>query len=95
MRDYCPLAPEMNLQPFFELMDNPQIVKVFHAGRQDLEIIYFMHHRIPAPLFDTQVAAQVCGYGESVGYETLVNSLLNLELDKSFRFTNWEAEAVG
>lgn len=89
-----PLAPEMNLQPFFELMDNPQIVKVFHAGRQDLEIIYFMHHRIPAPLFDTQVAAQVCGYGESVGYETLVNSLLNLELDKSFRFTNWEARPL-
>ena len=89
-----PLASEMNLQPFFELMDNPQIVKVFHAGRQDLEIIYFMHHRIPAPLFDTQVAAQVCGYGESVGYETLVNSLLNLELDKSFRFTNWEARPL-
>lgn len=89
-----PLAPEINLQPFFELMDNPQIVKVFHAGRQDLEIIYFMHHRIPAPLFDTQVAAQVCGYGESVGYETLVNSLLNLELDKSFRFTNWEARPL-
>ena len=85
-----PLAKNLNLSPFFKLMDNPNIVKVFHAGRQDLEIIYFMHHKIPAPIFDTQIAAQVCGYGESVGYETLVNSLLGQELDKSFRFTNWE-----
>ena len=85
-----PLVKNLNLNPFFDLMDNPNIVKVFHAGRQDLEILYFMHHKIPAPVFDTQVAAQVCGYGESVGYETLVNSLLGKELDKSFRFTNWE-----
>lgn len=89
-----PLAPGLNLSPFFELMDNPNIIKVFHAGRQDIEIIYFMHHKIPHPLFDTQVAAQVCGYGESVGYETLVNGLLNLELDKSCRFTNWEARPL-
>ena len=85
-----PLAVNINLSPFFNLMDNKNIVKVFHAGRQDLEIIYFMHHKIPTPIFDTQIAAQVCGYGESVGYETLVNSLLGKELDKSCRFTNWE-----
>ena len=85
-----PLAKDINLSPFFKLMDNPEILKVFHAGRQDLEIIYLMHHKIPAPIFDTQIAAQVCGYGESVGYETLVNSLVGKELDKSFRFTNWE-----
>jgi len=85
-----PLAKDIDLSHFFNLMDNPEIIKVFHAGRQDLEIIYFMHHKIPTPIFDTQIAAQVCGYGESVGYETLVNSLLGKELDKSFRFTNWE-----
>lgn len=89
-----PLAHGIDLKAFFDLMDNPQIIKVFHAGRQDLEIIYLMHHQLPAPLFDTQVAAQVCGFGESVGYETLVKSLLELELDKSCRFTNWEARPL-
>ena len=85
-----PLVKGINLQPFFDLMDNPNVLKVFHAGRQDIEILYLMHHKIPTPIFDTQIAAQVCGYGESVGYESLVNSLLGKELDKSCRFTNWE-----
>lgn len=84
-----PLAPEINLQSFFELLQNPDIVKVFHSGRQDLEILYLMTGKIPAPLFDTQVAAMVCGFGESIGYESLVRHILHIELDKTSRLSDW------
>ncbi|MEM8744392.1 MAG: ribonuclease D, partial [Pseudomonadota bacterium] len=83
------LAEGIDLEPFFELMADQDITKVFHAARQDIEII---HHRagiIPAPVFDTQIAAMVCGFGESASYGLLVKKLLNRELDKSSRFTDW------
>ena len=84
-----PLASNIDLTPFFELMNNPSTVKVFHAGRQDVEIIYAKTRSIPTPLFDTQIAAMVCGFGESVGYVNLVKKILNVDLDKGARFTDW------
>lgn len=84
-----PLADGLDLAPFFELMAQTDTVKVFHAGRQDLEIIHFKAGIIPQPLFDTQVAAMVCGFGESVGYVNLVKKILGLDLDKGARFTDW------
>jgi ribonuclease D len=84
-----PLAPGINLTAFYELMRNKKVVKVFHAARQDIEIFWHDAQTIPDPLFDTQVAAMVCGFGDSVGYETLVNRLTNGSVDKSSRFTDW------
>ncbi|QEL26302.1 ribonuclease D [Bosea sp. F3-2] len=84
-----PLAPELDLAPFFGLMVNESVVKVFHAARQDLEIVWLLGRVLPAPLFDTQVAAMVCGYGDSVGYEQLANDLAKARIDKSSRFTDW------
>ncbi|KZD09664.1 ribonuclease D [Oceanibaculum pacificum] len=84
-----PLALGMDLKPLFALMANPAVLKVFHAARQDIEIFYFLGNVIPAPLFDTQVAAMVCGFGDSVGYETLASRLANARIDKSFRFSDW------
>ena len=84
-----PLAPEMDLAPFLALMADEKVVKVFHAARQDLEIIWNKGKLIPAPLFDTQVAAMVCGFGEQVSYESLASSLANARIDKSSRFTDW------
>ncbi len=84
-----PLAPGLDLAPFFALMTNPAVVKVFHSARQDVEIIWFMGHVIPTPLFDTQVAAMVCGYGDSVSYEQLVSDLARARIDKTSRFTDW------
>ncbi len=84
-----PLAPELDLAPFFGLMTNPAVVKVFHAARQDLEIVWLLGRVLPVPLFDTQVAAMVCGYGDSVGYEQLANDLAKARIDKSSRFTDW------
>ncbi len=84
-----PLAPSIDLQPFFELMANPSIVKVFHAGRQDIEIVFSKAGLIPEPIFDTQVAAMVCGFGESVGYVNLVKKVLSIDVDKGARFTDW------
>jgi len=84
-----PLSRNMDLAPFFELMNNTTTVKVFHAGRQDIEIIYAKTRTIPAPMFDTQVAAMVCGFGESVGYVNLAKKILNVDLDKGARFTDW------
>lgn len=83
------LAEGLDLAPLWELFDDRDIVKVFHAARQDLEIFFQATGRIPAPLFDTQVAAMVCGYGEQVGYETLVRKICQTGLDKSSRFTDW------
>ncbi|WP_332682218.1 ribonuclease D [Bosea sp. (in: a-proteobacteria)] len=84
-----PLAPELSLEPFLALMADPKVVKVFHAARQDLEIVWMIGKLIPVPLFDTQVAAMVCGYGDSVGYEQLANDLAKARIDKSSRFTDW------
>src|SRR5215475_4081068 len=84
-----PLSPEIDLDPFFRLMGNEKIVKVFHAARQDIEIIFNRGGLIPHPVFDTQVAAMVCGFGDSVSYDQLVQRLTGARLDKSSRFTDW------
>ena len=76
-----PLAPDIDLTPFYALMKNRKVVKVFHAARQDIEIFYHEGDAIPDPLFDTQVAAMVCGFGDSVGYETLVRKLTGGSVD--------------
>lgn len=83
------LAPDIDLAPFFALMGDESVLKVFHSGRQDIEIIYHMGGLIPHPLFDTQVAAMVCGFGDSISYEQLVNRLAGQQIDKSSRFTDW------
>ncbi|RMF11277.1 MAG: ribonuclease D [Alphaproteobacteria bacterium] len=84
-----PLAPGLSLDPFYDLMRNEKVLKVFHAARQDIEIFVHEMGDVPHPLFDTQVAAMVCGFGESVGYETLVNTLTGAKLDKVARFMDW------
>jgi ribonuclease D len=84
-----PLAPNLDLSPLHELLANPGVLKVFHAGRQDLEIFYTATGSVPTPVFDTQIAAMVCGFGDQVGYETLVSRLTGGRLDKSQRFTDW------
>jgi ribonuclease D len=84
-----PLAEGISLEPFMALMADESVVKVFHSARQDLEIIWNLGQMIPAPLFDTQIAAMVCGYGDSVSYEQLVNDLAKARVDKSSRFTDW------
>ena len=84
-----PLVKGMSLEPLYDLFRNTDVVKVFHAARQDLEIFYIEGGVIPTPLFDTQVAAMVCGFGEQVGYETLVRKIAKSSLDKSSRFTDW------
>ena len=84
-----PLRPGISLDPFFQLMANERVVKVFHAARQDLEIIWNQARLIPHPIFDTQVAAMVCGFGEAVSYVNLVKQITRQDLDKTSRFTDW------
>ncbi len=85
-----PMADGIDLGPLLDLMvNNDQILKVFHAGGQDLEIIHNLTGKVPVPLFDTQVAAMALGYGEQVGYSSLVESMLGHHLDKGARFTDW------
>ncbi|WP_438956786.1 ribonuclease D [Cognatiyoonia sp.] len=84
-----PLVKDLSLEPLYDLFRDEGVVKVFHAARQDLEIFYVDAGVIPTPLFDTQVAAMVCGYGDQVGYETLVRKIAKASLDKSSRFTDW------
>jgi ribonuclease D len=84
-----PLVEGLSLDPLMELFVNEDVVKVFHAARQDLEIFQIDYGVLPKPLFDTQVAAMVCGFGEQVGYETLVKRIAKQQLDKSSRFTDW------
>ncbi len=84
-----PLAKDIDLAPFFELMANPDVLKVFHAARQDIEIIFNRGNLIPHPIFDTQVAAMVCGFGDSVSYDQLISRTKNVHIDKSSRFTDW------
>lgn len=83
------LAEGLDLGPFFALMADPKVVKVFHAARQDIEIIWNLARLVPAPLFDTQIAAMVCGYGDQVSYGDLVQKIAHVSLDKSSRFTDW------
>jgi len=84
-----PLAPGIDLAPFFALMADESTVKVFHAARQDIEIIFHLGNLIPHPVFDTQIAAMVCGFGDSVSYDQLVQRVTGTRLDKSSRFTDW------
>lgn len=89
-----PLSPDIDLSVFFELLKNPDIIKVFHSGRQDIEILYNMSGFIPMPLFDTQIAAMVCGFGESASYETLVSKICGISLDKSSRLSDWSVRPL-
>ena len=84
-----PLAGDIDLEPVFALLRDESIPKVMHAARQDMEIFYHLTGELPRPLFDTQVAAMVCGFGDQVGYESLVAKLTGARLDKSSRFTDW------
>lgn len=84
-----PLSDGLSLEPMYDLFRNPDVVKVFHAARQDLEIFWVEANVFPQPLFDTQVAAMVCGFGEQVGYETLVRKIVRQPVDKTSRFTDW------
>lgn len=83
------LSEGLDLAPFFDLMRDAKVTKVFHAARQDIEIIYHLGSLIPAPLFDTQVAAMVCGFGDSISYDQLVYKVTGARIDKSSRFTDW------
>jgi ribonuclease D len=83
------LAPGLDLSPFFGLMADKRVVKVFHAARQDVETIWNLAKIIPEPMFDTQVAAMVCGYGDQASYGDLVQSICHVAVDKSSRFTDW------
>jgi ribonuclease D len=83
------LAPGIDLAPFFELMANEAVVKVFHAARQDVEICVHRGGFVPKPLFDTQIAATVLGFGDQVSYDQLIQRLVGVEIDKSLRFTDW------
>jgi ribonuclease D len=84
-----PLADGLDLAPFFALMADSSVLKVFHAARQDIEIIYQRAGVIPQPLFDTQIAAMVCGFGEAVSFSNLVKKVVGIDIDKSSQFTNW------
>ena len=85
-----PLSKKINLDPLYNLLVNEKILKVLHSPRQDFEIIFNILKKIPKPIFDTQSAAMTCGYGDSASYESLVNKIVNIKIDKSARFTNWE-----
>jgi len=84
-----PMADGLDLTPFLEVMADKEIVKVFHAARQDLEIFYKLMGEVPAPLFDSQIAAMACGFGDQVGYEPLMRNLVGAKIDKGSRFTDW------
>jgi ribonuclease D len=84
-----PLAANLDLAPFLALLNNEAVLKVFHAARQDLEIFLKLSGRLPGPVFDTQIGAMACGYGDSVAYDALVQQVLKRRLDKSSRFTDW------
>src|SRR6201982_1813326 len=83
------LAQDLSLAPFFELMANEGVLKVFHAARQDIEIVWHQAKLVPRPIFDTQVAAMVLGYGDSISYDQLVQRITGDQLDKSNRFRGW------
>ncbi len=84
-----PLADGLDLGPFFALMGNRDILKVFHAARQDIEIMLRLAGAVPTPVFDTQIAAMVCGFGDQIGYEAIARKLAGVQIDKSSQFTDW------
>lgn len=84
-----PLADGIDLAPFFALMADVNVLKVFHAARQDLEIVYNLGKMLPSPIFDSQVAAMVLGYGDSIAYDALVSRITGHQIDKTSRFTDW------
>jgi ribonuclease D len=84
-----PMAEGLDLKPFFALMNNEKVLKVFHAARQDVEIMVHLAGTVPHPIFDTQIAAMVCGFGDQVSYEAIVRKLAKAQIDKSSRFTDW------
>lgn len=84
-----PLSQELDLAPFFTLMANEKVLKVFHAAKQDFEILYQLAGALPHPVIDTQIAAMVCGFGDQVGYEAIVRKLVGAAIDKSSQFTDW------
>lgn len=84
-----PLAPEIDLSAFLQIMQAENILKVFHSGRQDIEIFYNLSGKVPNPVFDTQIAAMACGFGVSVSYDNMVQKITGVELDKSSRLTDW------
>ncbi|MCR9072928.1 MAG: ribonuclease D [Alphaproteobacteria bacterium] len=83
------LAADIDLSPLYELLVNPSVLKVFHAARQDVEIFVNQMEAVPAPMFDTQIAAMVCGFGDAVSYDRLVRALTGVNIDKTSRFTDW------
>ena len=89
-----PLVPGFDLGPFYALLANTAVTKVFHAARQDIEIFVKATGQVPENIYDTQVAASVCGFGDSVSYDNLVRAITNVELDKSSRFTDWSARPL-
>ena len=84
-----PLKEDINLESFSRILRKDSIVKVFHSGRQDMEIFFHLFGELPKPIYDTQIAAMVCGFGDQVSYENLVSTLLNIRIDKSSRVSNW------
>ncbi|MCS6921449.1 MAG: ribonuclease D [Elioraea sp.] len=88
------LAPGLDLAPLYALFDDERVTKVFHAARQDLEIFHLRTGRLPTPLFDTQVAAMVAGFGDQVGYDALIAALTGATIDKAFRFSDWSARPL-
>jgi ribonuclease D len=89
-----PLATSLDLRPFFDLLADERVTKVFHAARQDIEIFVKLTGKVPANIFDTQIAASVCGFGDSASYDSLVRAIVQVELDKSSRFTDWSARPL-
>jgi len=84
-----PLAEGLDLAPFLETLKDISVVKVFHAARQDIEIFYRLTGEVPTPLFDTQIAAMACGFGDQIGYQPLMRTLIGAKIDKGSRFTDW------
>ena len=88
------LSPKLDIDPVLKIMANNTIIKVFHSARQDLEIFYKLMGTLPTPIFDTQIAAMACGFGESAGYDKLVKELINVEVDKTIRHTDWTSRPL-
>ncbi len=84
-----PLADGLDMTPLFTLLQNKKVLKVFHGGRQDVEIFYYLSGKIPTPVFDTQIAGMVVGFGDQIGYEALIKKTLDIQIDKGSRFTDW------
>lgn len=89
-----PLADGIDLTPLFDLLQNPNVLKVIHSGRQDMEIFYNLTGKVVTPFFDTQIAAMVCGYGDSIGYENIVRQITGGQVDKSSQFTDWSVRPL-